>query len=181
MPVKGSLGPVKRHKLVPGKGSLDLDNIVLTPEMISPLERGGGSQVYVLSLVLRTPGAVWHPRTLSAGVSGIDSLPCELSDLARTTEVCIVFNRNWLGRNLSQLQSAVEGRKQFAGIPVVLSSNFAQSHQRALWSVYEVAESVECQTAAAPPPLEDAQDDAPPVYGEVLSKRSRHSKSRGLV
>jgi hypothetical protein len=175
VPVKGSLGPAKRHKLVPGKGSLDPDNIVLTPEMISHLARGGDSQVYVLSLVLKTPGAVWHPRTLSARVSGIDNLPRDLSDLARTTEVCIVFDSNWLGQSLGQLRSAVKGRKQFAGIPVVSSSKFAQSHQRALWSDYEVAESVESETAAVPPPIEVAQDDAPPAYAEVPSKRRRHS------
>jgi hypothetical protein len=83
VPVKSSLGPVKGHNLVPGKGSLDQDNILLTPEMITRLARGGGNQVYVLSLVLKVPGAAWHPRTLSAGVSGIDNLPHELSALAR--------------------------------------------------------------------------------------------------
>jgi hypothetical protein len=166
------------QNLIPGKGSLGRPvNIVLTAAMISRLARLGSNQVYVLSLVLKTPGAVWHPRTLSAGASGIDNLPRELSGLVRTTEVCIVFDSHWLGQNLSQLQSAVEGFQQLAGIPVVPSSKLAQSHQRALWPVYEVAKSVESETAAAPPPIEDAQHDAPPAYAQVSRKRSRHSKS----
>jgi hypothetical protein len=166
------------HNLVPGKGSLGCSiGIVLTAAMISRIARRGGHQVCVLSLVLKTPGAVWHPRTLSARASGIDELPHELSALARTTEVCIVFDSHWLGHNLSRLQSAVEGSQQLAGIPVVPSSKLAQLHQRALWSVYEVAKSVESETAAAPPPIEDAQDDAPPAYAQVSRKRPRHSKS----
>jgi hypothetical protein len=184
VPAKGSVGPVKRHKIVPGEGSLDSDNIVLTSEMISRLEREGDSQVYVLSLVLRTPGAVWHPHTLSAEVFGIDNLPCELSDLAKTTEVCIVFDRNWLGKSLSQLQSAVERRKQFAGVPVDPSSKFVKSHQQASWSDYKFTESVESETDAVPPPIKVAQDDAPPAYAayaKARSKRRRPSKSRGLV
>jgi hypothetical protein len=170
------------HNLVPGKGSLGCSvSIVLTAAIISRIARRGGHQVYVLSLVLKTPAAIWHPRTLSAGASGIDNLPHELSALARTTEVYIVFDSHWLGQNLSRLQSAVEGSRQLAGIPVVPSSKLAQFHQRALWSVYEVAKSIESETAAAPPPIEDAQDDAPPAYAQVSRKRPRHSKSCGLV
>jgi hypothetical protein len=95
--------------------------------------------------------------------------------------VCIVFDSHWLGQNLGQLQSAVEGSQQLAGIAVVPSSKLAQFHQRALWSVYHVAKSVESETAAAPLPIEDVQDDAPPTYAQVSRKRSRHSKSRSLV
>jgi hypothetical protein len=132
--------------------------------------------VCVLLLVLKTPGALWHPRTLSAGAFGIDNLPCKLSDLVTTTKVCIVFDSRWLGKNLSQLLSAVECSQQLAGIPVVPSSKLTQSHQQALWSVYKIAESVESETAAAPPPIEDAQHDAPPAYERVSHKRPRHSK-----
>jgi len=169
------------HNLVPGKGSLGPVNIVLTATMISRLARQGRPRVYVLSLVLKTPGAVWHPRTLRDRASSIDNLFHELSALAGTTEVCIVFDSNWLGRNLSQLQSVVEGSQQFAGIPVVPSSKRVQSHQRAHWSVYEVAEFVESETAAASSPVEDAQDDAPPEYAWVQSKRPRDSKSYRLA
>ncbi|KAH5618974.1 hypothetical protein HBI23_245970 [Parastagonospora nodorum] len=84
---------------------------------------------------------------------------------------------HWLGRNLSQLQSAVKGPQQLAGIPVVPSSKLAPSHQQALWSVYKVAESVENGTTTAPPPIEDAQDDAPPAYAQVSSKRLRHTRT----
>jgi hypothetical protein len=165
------------QNLVPGKGSLGLSvNIVLTAAMISRLARRGCDRLYELSLVLKTPGAVWHPRTLSAGASGIDNLPREVSALARTTKVCTVFDSHWLGQKLSQLQSAVEGSQQLAGIPVVPSSKLAQSHQRALWSVYKVAKSLESEAAAAPPPIEDAQDDAPPTYTQVSRKRPRQSK-----
>jgi hypothetical protein len=165
------------QNLVPHMGSLGRSvNFVLTPAMNSRLARPGGNQVCVLSLVLKTPGALWHPCTLSAGASSIDNLPHELSDLVRTTKVCIVFDSHWLGKNLSQLQSAVEGSQQLAGIPVVPSSKLAQSHQQALWSVYEIAESVESETAAAPPPIEDAQHDAPPAYEQESRKRTRHSK-----
>ena len=168
---------------MPGKGSLGrLATIVLTPKMVSRLARPTGNHLIVLSLVLKTPGAVWHPRTLSTGASGIDNLPRELSDLARTKEVCIVLDSHWLGQNLSRLQSAIEGSQQLAGIPVVPSSKFAQAHQRALWSVYEAAESVDSEKAAAPLPVEDAQEDAPPAYdAQVSRKRPRNSKSCNLV
>jgi hypothetical protein len=104
--------------------------------------------------------------------------------------VCIVFDRQSLQPdNLSHLRSAVEGPQQCASIPVVLSSQLAQSHKQALQS--KVARSVESETDAAPPPIEDAQDDAPPAYedaekltayedAEKPSKR-RHGKSCGLV
>jgi hypothetical protein len=82
------------ENLVPSRGSLGplVNYVVLTAAMENRLARRGTSQVYVLSLVLKTPGAVWLPRTLNAGASGIDNLPHELLDLVRTTEVCIVFD-----------------------------------------------------------------------------------------
>ena len=173
------------HNLVPGKGALGPVNIMLTAAMVDHVARRGRPQVNTLSVVLKTPCAVWHPRTLSAEASSVDNLSRELSILARTTEVRIVFDSNWLGKNVSQLYSVVEGFRQYAGIPVGPSSKLAQSHQQATWSIYKLDKravpSVEDDPAAAPPPIEDAQHDAPPPYVQISSKRSRNGKSRGLT
>ena len=177
------------HNLMPGKGSLGPVHIQLTAAMRNSVARPGSPQVSTLSLVLQTPCAVWLPRKLSAEASSIDNLSHALAALVRTTEVHIVVDVNWLGLNLGQLQSAVEGSQQLAGVPVHPASKLAQSHQQALWSVYKldqqapsrVAPSVEDLPAAAPPSIEDAQDDAPPAYARVSSKRSRQSKSSSLI
>jgi hypothetical protein len=171
------------HSLVPSKGSLGVvsNTLVLTPEICTRLARQGSPQLCMLSLVSTTPCAVWHPRALSDGAFSIDKLPHELSELARTTQVCIVFDRQSLQPdNLSHLRSAVEGPQQCASIPVVPSSQLAQSHKQALRS--KVAGSFESETDAAPPPIEDAQDDAPPAYEDAKEQsKRRHGKSCGLV
>ena len=169
------------HNLVPSKGSLGPLDAATTAKlptaMITCLARGGGLQLCVLSLVSRTPCAVWQPRALSAEASGIDKLPSEISALARTTTVCIVFDKQWPSKdNFNYLHCAVNGPQQCSTLGS--SARLAQSHQQALWSFHDVAEIAKNETSA-PPGFEDAQDDAPPAYGsskpiDGLNKRSEY-------
>jgi hypothetical protein len=160
------------HNLIPGKASLSPVQIPFPPATITQLARRGNSRLCVLSLGLKTPCAVWQPRTLSTQASDIANFPRELSALAWTTKVSIVFDGNWLGRqNLGQLRSVAESLEQLDGIPVVPSSVLAQSHRQALWSFYKLVDQ------AVPSVEEDAQANAPPAYAQVSSKRPRQGTS----
>lgn len=143
----------------------------------------------MLLLALKAPCAVWYPRTMSTQTCSISTPSQELKTLAKATEVCILFDTSWLGRNLARLRSALEGSLQLTGASITPDLNFTRSYQKADWSNFVVEEetsravpSVEDGlVSGAPPPIEDAVGDAPPPYARLSSKRPRHSKSSRLI
>lgn len=180
--------------LMPGKSSLARVDIVVSAEHLHSLIRQGQPRVQMLSLFLKAPCAVWCPGTGGTEASSIDTSSQELIALAKTTEVHILFDTNWLGQNLARLRSVVESSPQLTGVPISADSNFTRSYRKANWSVFNfvkeaksrVVPSVEDELAGAPPPIEDTVGDAPPPYVRLSRKRSRLGESststyRGII
>lgn len=178
--------------LVPGQTSLRNVAIPLPDESLHAIARHGQPRPRTLSLTLKAPCSLWYPRILGNRVSGLQISSPNLLTLARATQICIVFDAKWLGDNLALLQRIVEGSRQLTGVPVI--PQFRNVYQQADWSTLnldqdaksgaclpiedlasEVVPSIE-YVVAGPPPIDEAEHDAPPPYAHVSSKRSRHGK-----
>lgn len=163
--------------LMPGKTSLRNVDVPLSDQSLRTIARHGQPRLRTLSLTLKAPCSVWYPHSFGKAVSSICTRFHELLALARATEVCILFDTNWLGRNnFAQLQSAAEGSRQLTGLPVL--PQFARLYQQADWSVLNLIQDASCE---ALPSIEDAVHDAPPPYAHVSGKRARKSKSSSLI
>jgi hypothetical protein len=165
--------------LVPGKASLRHVDIALSDDTLQLIARQGKPGCRTLSLTLRAPCPVWYPKSLSkSNITGF----YELSTLAKATQVLIVFDTRWLGKgNLARLQSVVEGSGELGGIPVL--PQFARCYQQADWSIFNSAHDAKPKTSLPKgdvtsevvPSIEE--DDAPPSYESVPSKRQRDCRS----
>jgi hypothetical protein len=168
--------------LMPGKASLGSVGISLSDGLLQNIARHGQPRPRTLSLTLKAPCSVWYPHNLGNGVSSLQTRFHDFSIMAKATEVHILFDINWLGKNnLAQLQSVVEGSRQLTGIPVI--AQFARSYQQADWSIlnfqdakFEAYVPNEDEASEAVPSIEDALHDAPPPYVHVSSKRPRSSR-----
>jgi hypothetical protein len=167
--------------LMPGKSSLDSSLPDGSTELLHNIARQGKPQFRTLSLTLEAPCSVWYPHSFSSRVSSLHTRFHELLTLARATEVRILFDSSWVGKdNFARLQSAVEGSRQLTGVPVI--PQFARLYQRADWSKLNFIQDaksgaylpIEDVASEAVPSIEDAVQDAPPPYAR---KRSRNSKS----
>jgi hypothetical protein len=95
--------------------------------------RVGQPVLQILSLTLKAPCSVWYPRTLGSAVSRFDT-PChQLVMLAKSTEVRILFDTKWLGRNLPQLLSVLQGSSQLSGVPILRGTIYTTSFLQADW------------------------------------------------
>ncbi|KAL6158935.1 hypothetical protein ACJQWK_04170 [Exserohilum turcicum] len=180
--------------LMPGKTSLENVAVSLPDGSLDSIARHGQPRPRTLSLMLKAPCSVWYPHSFGNRVSSLPTGFHELLTLARATEVRIVFDINWLGKNnLARLQSAVKGSRQLTGVPVI--PQFARLYQKADWSILnsildvkseahlptedltsEAVPSIEDAVAEAPP-FEDALHDAPPSYAHVSGKRPRDART----
>jgi hypothetical protein len=183
--------------LVPGKSSLkDIMNSH-SNELLHNIARAGQPRFRTLSLMLKARCSVWYPHGFGNEVSSLHTHFHELLTLARATEVRILFDINWLGKdNLARLQSAVEGSRQLTGVPVI--PRFTHLYQQADWcdlDLIQDAKSGACaliedvaseavpsiEYAVAKAPFEDELHDAPPPYAHASSKRPRNSESSSWI
>jgi hypothetical protein len=166
--------------LMPGKTSLGNVGISFPDGSLDKIARHGQPRPRTLSLTLETPCSVWYPHSFG---SRLHPRFHDFLTLARTTEVHILFDTNWLGSlNLARLQSVVEGSRQLNGVPVI--PQFTRSYQQADWSIFKSIQDVmpgEDVASEALPSIEDAVHDAPPPYAHVSSKRLRDSRSSSLT
>jgi hypothetical protein len=168
------------NNLMPGQTSLENVGIALSDTSLHSIARHGQPRPRTLSLKLRAPCSVWYPHSFGNRVTSLHNGFGDILTLARATDVRILFDINWLGKNLARLQGAIEGSRQLTGVPVI--PQFTRLYQQADWSVlnciqdggYEAVPSIEDAVAGAP--VKDEVHDAPPPYAHVPSKRSRDSE-----
>ncbi|OAL53514.1 hypothetical protein IQ07DRAFT_584233 [Pyrenochaeta sp. DS3sAY3a] len=159
--------------MMPGNILLRNVDVPLSDQSLRNIARHGQPRPRTLFLTLKSPCSVWYPHSFGKEVSSIHTRFHDLLAWARATEVCILFDTNWLGiNNLSHLESAVEGSQQLTGLPVL--PQFARLYQQADWSVLNLVRDASCE---ALPSIEDAVHDAPPPYVHVSSKRARKNRT----
>lgn len=166
-------------------GVNDKQLVTLRYEVLDTLARQGNPRPKALSLTLRAPCPVWYPRSFGKRVLSLHTGSHKLSVLAKATEVRIVFDANWLGKeNLAVLQSVVERTGQLDGIPV--DPQFVKSYQQGDWTIFNTSQDAQSapypptgdQSSEPVPSIEDAVAaddayDAPPPYAHASSKRPR--------
>jgi hypothetical protein len=180
--------------IMPGKNSLGHVDIPIPAASLDIIARQGSPQLRTLSLTLKAPCSVWCPYSLNNGLSIPHTSFHELLTLANATEVSIVFDAKWLGKdNLAMLQSAVEGSQQLTRVPVI--PQFARLYQQVDLSILnsiqdaksgaylrigdltsEAVPSIEGVVAGAPS-IKEAVHEAPPPYICESSKRSRDTRT----
>ncbi|CAA9959442.1 hypothetical protein PTMSG1_02860 [Pyrenophora teres f. maculata] len=167
--------------LMLGKTSLRDVAIPLPEGSLDMIARQGQPRPRTLLLSLKAPCSVWYPHSLGNEVYSLHTSIAELLTLARATEVRILFDINWLGKNnLARLQSVVEGSQQLTGVPVI--PQFACLYQQVDWSVLDSVQDAKSGAYLstedeAVPSIEDALLDAPPSYAHVSGKRSRKTRT----
>lgn len=170
--------------LVPGKNTLGISNMSVPAELMCEMPRQGYPDFQTLSLTLKEPCSIWYPK----GSSSLhDDFP-KLLSLARTKEVRIVFDTNWLAdRNLKTLQRILDRSQQLAKITG--HAYFSYAYNELDWlplrfiqhvnqgtdiAAKDAAPGVAPSIKAEVPPFQDVQHDNPPAYMQPSGKRPRH-------
>ncbi|RMZ73684.1 hypothetical protein GMOD_00009432 [Pyrenophora seminiperda CCB06] len=163
--------------IMPGKGSLGNVGDSLPHGSLDIIARHKQPQPRMLSLTLKSPCSVWYPHNLGNRVSSLDTCFHKLLTLAKATEIRILFDSKWATKqNLARLQGVVKGSRRLTGLPVL--PQFARLYQQADWSILNsILDAKSKPPIIAPPPIENAVNDAPPPYAHVPSKRSRNTRS----
>ncbi|KAI8938312.1 hypothetical protein NX059_012554 [Plenodomus lindquistii] len=149
-------GPLTLHPALIPLPQLRLDQIA----------RHGNAQIYTLVLGLKQPCIVW------CSLSGIKTFNERLLNLAKATEVDILFDYNWLHRDKqAHFQRVIEHPEQFSGVP--LDRHYSKLYKCVDWTVFKTGHD-EAQ-ADADATTED--DEPPPVYTEARVKRPFRSSN----
>ncbi|XP_014556837.1 hypothetical protein COCVIDRAFT_37550 [Bipolaris victoriae FI3] len=173
--------------LVPGKNSLGAIGLSVPASLMSTMQRHGNPNFQTLSLTLKKPCSIWYPKE---STSLHDDFP-KLLTLARTKEVRIFFDTNWLAdRNFQTLQCIVTGSRQLAKIS--RTAQFSSLYQELDWlplrfiqdanhgtdtATENPASGVIPSIEAEAPPFQDVVHDNPPPYTQPSGKRPRHSST----
>ncbi|CAI6311982.1 unnamed protein product [Periconia digitata] len=148
--------------LVPGKTRLGPENKVLPSSRLEEIARDGRCRLHSLSLSLKQPCVVKCPPC-SDSISPKDAAdPCfsQLANLAKQTEVHILFDYSWVHEsNRIRFENLIGRLEKFTGTP--RANKDTDQSRFGDWTVFTpVQEEIE----------------APPSYAEASHKRSR---SRG--
>jgi hypothetical protein len=149
--------------LVPNKISLQDPIIIPSHAQLVEIARPGNFQLKTLSLNIRTPCPIWCPAFSGsiASKDGFDAPFHQLVNLAKATEILVLFDLNWLNPNKKeQLQRLITHIEEFDGFPI--DEDNAKGRRLADWSVFS--------------PIEDALPEALPSYFEASQKRSRQGE-----
>jgi hypothetical protein len=146
--------------LVPGNTSLKPPPTCLPQDRLHDIARQGNANLKILSLTLKTPCSVWCPPSSGpiAPKDGFGTAFGQFVELARTTEVHILFDWNWLHKDHhARFDRLVRHPEHLTGIPVDQAS--AKRYRLADWSVFS--------------PADDVASEAPPPYTAASKKRPR--------
>ncbi len=159
--------------LVPGKISLGPAAIPLPQKRLDEIAREGNPKMSTLTLTLKKVCSVWSPpfpRPLTPQSEHGDSFH-RLANLAKATELHILFDYNWLHCNQHVIfRRFVDQPDQLSGFPIWRYYREAGYRRVEDWSAFESGDAEDTDPDAA---TEDEAVDPPPVYGEG-SKRPRH-------
>jgi hypothetical protein len=154
-----------------GKMAIKYLNTPVTDASVKYMTREGQPRLRMLMLTLKAPCAVWYPRTLVNQVSCLCTPSREIVDLAKTTEVHIVFDTLWLAQK-TRFRSIVQTSSQFSGVLVDPHSVYSRKHLQGNWQILryvadarsDVACSIEDATTGATSLEEHAVEDAKPGF-----------------
>ena len=149
--------------LVPGTNSLGPATVSLPQARLDEISRQGNPKPRALSLTLKKPCPVRCPPSSGsvAPKHGFDSRFRQLVDLARATEVHILFDYNWLHRDYhAQFQRLINRPERLTGFRA--GNSHTTLYRQADWTVFS--------------PVEEAVSEAPPSYTNASNKRSRQGK-----
>ena len=150
--------------LVPGNTSLKPPPTCLPQDRQHEIARQGNAHLKTLSLTLKTPCPVWCPPSsgLITPKHGSSAVFSQFVELARATEVHILFDWNWLHKDHhARFDRLVRHPEQLTGIPVDHSSA----------KRYRVADG------SGVGPVDDVASEAPPPYTSASKKRPRQGES----
>ncbi|KAJ4300814.1 hypothetical protein N0V90_002902 [Kalmusia sp. IMI 367209] len=151
------------NNLIPGSGSLG-PAIVQSQAHHDEIARQGIPDVKTLSLALKRTCPIHCPPSASSIAPRHGSHPSfrQLADLARATEVHILFDYSWLHRkHHARFQRIIEHPERFTGI---WEGHYdAKSYRKADWTIFS--------------PVEDAVFEDPPSYADVAKKRHRRARN----
>ncbi len=161
------------ENIVPGAISLGPATIPLPQERLNALARAGNAQIRTLSVKLKSPCPVWHQSSAPLKPRpGCETQFEHLASLARTTQIEIVFDYNWLHRDLhATFQRLIEHPDELAGFPVGQRYR-EQRLNLGDWTVF----SYEAADACADTVAAHIAGELPPVYVEASNKRSRQGE-----
>lgn len=159
--------------MVPGTISLRPATIPLPQERLNSLARAGNPQIRTLSLKLRKRCPVWcMPSAILALRPGCEAPFLQLAELARATQVSILFDHNWLHRGLqASLKRLIEHPEALSGFPV--GQRYREQRLRQVdWREFSAGETdTHAGTSAT---IEEGE--LPPGYAEANRKRPRQGK-----
>jgi hypothetical protein len=159
--------------IAPGMISLGPATIPLPQERLCSLARAGNPQIRTLSLKLRKACPVWClPPAPLAPAAGCDVPFLQLSELAQSTHVNILFDHNWLHRGLqASLQRLIEHPGELSGFPV--GQRYREQQLRQVdWSVFSTTD-IDAYTGAT---ATIEEGELPPGYTEASGKRPRRGE-----
>lgn len=160
--------------IIPGTVSLGPATIPLPQNRLDALARAGNPQIRTLSLILKSACPVWCMPLSGSLVarSGYEKDFGHLANLAKATEINVLFDYNWLHREVhSSLQRLVEHTDELRGFPV--HQRYRQQRYRKVdWNIFDTKGA----DAFADVDATTEDEEPPPVYAEASSKRPRHGK-----
>ena len=151
--------------LMPGVTWLGDPTTRVSPPLMDAINRHGNIRIKMLSLALKTYCPVLCPRSLEnlQPARGLKAAFDRFVDLAKATEVQILFDYNWVHRrHHARLERVVQHPEEFSGFRN--GNNHTYSFELVDWTVFG--------------PGEESVDGAPPSYVEAASnKRPRQGRS----
>ncbi|KAJ4348968.1 hypothetical protein N0V95_005016 [Ascochyta clinopodiicola] len=167
--------PYDASNLLPS--SLGPATIPLPQTRLDELARHGKPQIRTLSLRLKTPCRVWCPPGSGSlrPDRGAEDVMGQLTQVARATDVRVVFDFNWLRRQhheiFAQLVEQPESLAAFA--------TRRRDGSRCMdWTVFDLGSAEVVQKVLETE--SETEDEAPPSYIES-HKRSRHTESPSSI
>ena len=158
--------------IIPGTIPLKPAAIALPQTRFAEIARSRSPQIRTLFLRLKSCCQIWYPFTGSiAPKPGFEAPFIQLANLAKATELCILFDYGWLRpESHSIFQRLVEHPEQLSGFPV--DRYYKGRFRRGDASIFNLLEDVDAavETAAT------TDDEEPPPYVEASSKRPRHGE-----
>ncbi|KAF2853901.1 hypothetical protein T440DRAFT_293083 [Plenodomus tracheiphilus IPT5] len=161
----------------------DADNFVSGPLSLTPafiplpqsrlheLARHGNPQIHTLSFTLKKVCPVWcAPSSVPlAPQDGFKASFDQLTNLAKATELHILFDCNWLHRDAHvPFHRLVEHPEELSGFPV--NKHYRKLYRCVDWTVFNTGGADTHADADAT----TEEDEPPPTYAEASSKRRRH-------
>jgi hypothetical protein len=158
--------------IVPGSASLGPAAIPLRQDRLDKIVHSNTPQIQTLSFKLKKCCPIWGPQHASTVPKpGSEALFTQLGDLARATELCILFDFKWLHTTTSAVfRRLVQHPEQFSGFPV------GRYYETSLWCMHaSVFNPLRNDNATADSDATTEDEAKPPSYTNASRKRPRYS------